>query len=76
MSTERTTADKANAYKIRVAIDQAIFKQLIVKQGGEVLKNTAVGCFDRPLLSCLANIATSAIMNEPQLDVVLKKVNR
>ena len=54
-------------------IDQAIFKQLIVKQGDTILKDTPVGRFDRPMLSCLANIATSAIMNEPRLDVVLRK---
>lgn len=73
MSNEKTTADKSNAYKIRIVIDQAIFKQLIVKQGDEILKNTAVGRFDHPLLSCLSNIATSAIMNEPRLNVLLRK---
>lgn len=69
----RTTADKVNAYKIRVQIDQAIFKKFIISQGDEVLRHTVVGSFDRPLLSALANIATSAIMNEPRLNVVLKK---
>ena len=69
----KTTADKTNAYKIRIVISQAIFKQLLVKQGGEILKDSPVGRFDRPLLSCLANIATSAIMNEPRLNVVLRK---
>ena len=73
MTQEKTTADKSKAYKIRVVIDQAMFKQLIVKQGNEILKDTAVGRFDRPLLSCLSNIATSAIMNEPRLNVVLRK---
>jgi len=73
MSSEKTTADKRNAYRIRVAIDQAIFKQLIVKQGDAILKDTPVGRFDQPMLSCLANIATSAIMNEPRLNVVLRK---
>ena len=42
-------------------------------QGDEVLKGTVVGRYDRPLLSCLAGIATRAIMNEPGVDVVLKK---
>jgi len=73
MSKAKVTADKANAYKIRVVIDQAIFKQLLVKQGGEILKNTPFGQFDMPLLSYLASIATSAIMNEPRLNVVLRK---
>jgi len=73
MTQEKRTADKANAYKIRIVISQAIFKQLIVKQGDAILKNTAVGSFDNPMLSCLSNIATSAIMNEPRLNVVLRK---
>jgi len=73
MTKEQTTADKSNAYKIRIVISQVIFKQLIVKQGDEILKDTAVGRFDNPLLSALANIATSAIMNEPRLNVVLRK---
>lgn len=73
MSSEKRTADKTNAYKIRIVISQAIFKQLLVKQGDALLKDTAVGRFDRPLLSCLSNIATSAIMNDPQLNVVLRK---
>lgn len=73
MSSEKTTADKRNAYRIRIAIDQAVFKQLIVKQGDTILKDTPVGRFDGPMLSCLANIATSAIMNDPRLNVVLRK---
>jgi len=73
MSSEKTTAQKANAYKIRIRISQAIFRELITKQGDEVLRDTAVGRFDRPMLSCLSNIATSAIMNEPRLNVVLRK---
>lgn len=73
MTQEKRTADKSNAYKIRIVISQAVFKQLIVKQGDAILKDTAVGRFDKPLLSCLSNIATSAIMNEPRLNVVLRK---
>ena len=73
MSQAKVTADKTNAYKIRIEISQAIFKQLIVKQGDAILKDTPVGRFDQPMLSCLANIATSAIMNEPRLNVVLRK---
>lgn len=73
MTQAKTTADKINAYKIRQVMSQAVFKQLVVKQGDEILKNTIVARFDRPLLSCLSNIATSAIMNEPRLNVVLKK---
>jgi len=73
MSTERTTAQKRNAYRIRERVSQAVFRQLIVSQGNEILKGTVVGRFDRPLLSCLASIATKAIMNEPGVDVVLKK---
>jgi len=73
MTQEKRTADKKNAYRIRIVIDQAIFKQLIVKQGDAILKDTPVGRFDRPMLSCLANIATSAVMNEPSLNVVLRK---
>lgn len=73
MTQEKRTADKSNAYKIRIVIDRAIFKQLLLKQGGEILKDTAVGKFDTPLLSCLANIATSAVMNDPRLNVVLRK---
>ena len=73
MSKAKVTADKSNAYKIRIVISQAIYKQLLVKQGDKVLRHTAVGRFDGPMLSCLANIATSAIMNEPRLNVVLRK---
>lgn len=73
MSSEKRTADKSNAYKIRIVVSQAIFKQLLVKQGDAILKDTAVGSFDNPMLSCLSNIATSAIMNEPRLNVVLRK---
>ncbi|KKN29764.1 hypothetical protein LCGC14_0840620 [marine sediment metagenome] len=73
MSREKTTAQKRNAYDIRLYVSQAIFRQLIVSQGDEILKGTVVGQFDRPLLSCLSGIATKAIMNEPRLDVVLKK---
>lgn len=73
MSRERTTAQKKNAYPIRRQISQAIFREFIVAQGDAILKNTAVCRFDRPMLSCLADIATRAIMKEPRLDVILKK---
>jgi len=73
MSKAKVTANKSNAYKIRIVISQAIFKQLLVKQGDAILKNTPVGKFDNPMLSCLSFIATSAIMNEPRLNVVLRK---
>lgn len=73
MSSEKTTAQKSNAYKIRTVISQSIFRGLIIEQGNEILKDTAVGRFDRPLLSCLSNIATTAIMKEPRLNVVLRK---
>jgi len=70
---EKTTAQKKNAYRIRVRIDQMIFRELLIEQGGEVLKGTVVGSFDRPLLSALANIATTAIMKDPGLNVILRK---
>ena len=73
MAQEKTTADKSNAYKIRIVASQAIFKRLLLKQGDALLKDTPVGCFDQALLSCLAGIATTAIMNEPRLNVVLRK---
>ena len=73
MTQGKRTADKSNAYRIRVVIDRAIFGQLLVKQGDVILKDTPVGRFDLPMLSCLANIATSAVMNEPRLNVVLRK---
>lgn len=73
MSSEKTTADKRNAYKIRVRIDQMIFRAFLVEQGGDVLKGTVVNDFDRPLLSALAHIATTAIMKDPRLNVVLRK---
>ncbi len=73
MAKEQTTAQKRNAYKIRIRISQAVFKELIIEQGGEILKGTAFGRFDRPLLSAVANIATTAIMNDPRLNVVLRK---
>jgi len=73
MTQEKTTAQKKNAYKIRIRISQVVFRELIVEQGGELLKGTVVGRFDRPLLSALASIATSAIMKDPHLNVVLRK---
>ena len=73
MSSEKTTAQKKNAYKIRIRISQAIFKELIIEQGGDVLKGTVLGRFDRPLLSAVANIATTAVMKDPRLNVVLRK---
>lgn len=73
MAQEKTTAQKKNAYKIRIEIDQMIFRELLIEQGGEVLKGTVVGSFDRPLLSALAHIATTAIMKDPRLNVVLRK---
>jgi len=74
MSRERTTtAQKKNAYPIRRQISQAIFREYIVAQGDEIMKNTAVSRFDRPMLSCLSDIAARAIMNEPRLNVVLRK---
>jgi len=73
MSSEKTTAQKKNAYRIRIRISQAIFKHLIIEQGGEILKGTVLGRFNRPLLSAIANIATTAVMQDPRLNVVLKK---
>lgn len=73
MAQEKTTAQKKNAYRIRIRIDQIIFRELLIEQGGEVLKGTVVGSFDRPLLSALAHIATTAIMKDPRLNVVLRK---
>ena len=73
MSSEKTTAQKKNAYKIHIRISQAIFKELIKQQDGEELKHTAMACVGRPMLSTLSNIATSAIMKEPRLNVVLRK---
>jgi len=70
---EKTTAQKKNAYRIRVRIDQIIFREFLIQQDGEVLTGTAVGSFDRPLLSALSNIATTAIMKDPRLNVVLRK---
>lgn len=73
MKAERATAQKRNAYKIRTVVSQSIFKQLIVAQCGEELKNTQVGRFDKPMLSCLAGIATKGVMESLGIDVVLKK---
>jgi len=73
MPKERATRQKKNAYKIRIEISQAIFKELLFEQGGEVLKESCIARYDRPLLSAIANIATTAIMKDPRLNVVLKK---
>jgi len=70
---EKTTAQKRNAYRIRVRMDQMIFRELLIEQGGEILKGTKVGDFDRPMLSALAHIATTAVMRDPRLNVVLRK---
>jgi len=73
MPKDKTTAQKRNAYKIRIEISQAIFKQLLFEQGGEVLKESVIARYDRPLLSAISNIATTAIMQDPRLNVVLRK---
>jgi len=73
MAKDKTTAQKRNAYKIRIEISQAIFKQLLFEQGGEVLKESVIARYDRPLLSAISNIATTAIMQDPRLNVVLRK---
>jgi len=38
-----------------------------------VLKESCIARYDRPLLSAIANIATTAVMNDPRLNVVLRK---
>lgn len=68
-----STAEKRNSYKIRSRVDQAIFKELIEQQGGEVFRHTAVGRFDRPMLSTIAGVAAKAVMKDERLNVVLKK---
>ncbi len=68
-----STAEKKNAYKIRTQINQAIFKELIEQQGGDVFKHTAIACADRPMLSSISSMATNAIMRESRLNVVLKR---
>jgi hypothetical protein len=73
MAQEKTTAQKRNAYWIRVRIDQMIFREFLTEQCGERLRGTAIGNFNRPLLSALAHIATTAIMKDPRLNVVLRK---
>lgn len=73
MSKAETTAQKKNAYNIRIAVDRAIFKEFVVAQGSNVWRGTVVSRFDTPLMSALAMIATKAIMKNPRLDVVLKK---
>jgi len=73
MAKDKTTAQKRNAYKIRIEISQAIFKQLLFEQGGEVLKESVIARYDRPLISAISNIATTAIMQDPRLNVVLRK---
>ena len=73
MSKEKTTAGKRNAYNIRGAISQAIFREYIFAQGEESYQFTAFAKFDRLSLSALAGIAARAIMKEPRLNVVLRK---
>jgi len=73
MTQKKTTAQKKNAYKIHNRISQVVFRELIIEQDGVVLKDTVVGSLDRPLLSALSNIVTSAIMKDPYLNVVLRK---
>lgn len=70
---KKTTADKSNAYSIHSMINQAIFKKFIEQQVGERFKNTAFARFDRPMLSSIASTATSAVMKDPHLNVVLRK---
>ncbi len=50
-----------------------IFREFLTEQCGERLRGTAIGNFNRPLLSALAHIATTAIMKDPRLNVVLRK---
>jgi len=69
----KTTATKKNAYRIRSAMSQIIFKEFLAQQCGDVMKGTVFCSFNRPLLSSIANLATSAVMKDPKFDVVLKK---
>ena len=74
MTQEKTTATKKNAYKIRIEMSQAIFKAFIEEQCGEIMRGTVFACFNRPLLSSIANLAASAVMRDPRLNVVLRKL--
>ena len=73
MSEKSTTAEKANAYKIYSELNKAIFRDFIEHQGDDVFKYSGFNRFDRPSLSSIAIIAAKAIMNNPRLNVVLKK---
>lgn len=70
---EKSSLNKKNAYAIRQEISQAVFKEFIVQQCGDTMRGTVFACFNRPLLSSIANLATSAIMKDPRVNVVLKK---
>jgi len=74
MSKGKTTATKKNAYRIRMEMSQAIFKIFLEEQCGEIMRGTVFACFNRPLLNSIANLATSAVMRDPHLDVILKKL--
>lgn len=68
-----STKDKRNAYRIRSRVDQAIFRELIEQQAGDLFKGTLVARFDRPMLSTIAGVAAKAVMRDERLNVVLKK---
>ncbi len=69
----KTTATKKNAYRIRTEVSNAIFKEFLECQTGDVMRGTVFACFNRPLLSSIANLATRAVMQDPELNIVLKK---
>jgi hypothetical protein len=69
----KTTAQKKNAYKIRTAVDRAIFTEFQIARESNDWRGTVISSFDIPLISALANIATRAVMQTPRLNVVLKK---
>jgi len=73
MPEDKTSADKMNAYKIYCELNQVIFKHFIEHQGDDVFKYSGFSRFDRTSLSSIAISAARAIMNDPRLNVVLKK---
>ena len=70
----KTTATKRNAYRIRTEVSAAIFKEFRERQCCGVMRGTIFANFNMPLLSSIANLATRAVMQDPKLDIVLKKL--
>jgi len=61
------TADKSNAIKIRDVLDQAIFKKMLFRYPGLIDEQV------KSNLSKKSKELVNAILNEPKIEIILKR---